>query len=32
MQLPLQITAHAFPLSEAIEAEIREKAAGLDTY
>jgi cold shock CspA family protein len=32
MQLPLQITAHDFPLSEAIEAEIREKAAGLDTY
>ena len=32
MQLPLQITAHDFPLSEAIEAEIREKAAKLDTY
>lgn len=32
MQLPLQITAHAFPLSEALEAEIREKAAKLDTY
>ena len=32
MQLPLQITAHDFPLSEAIEAEIRERAAKLDTY
>jgi len=32
MQLPLQITAHDFPLPETIEAEIREKAAKLDTY
>ncbi|MBI3303295.1 MAG: HPF/RaiA family ribosome-associated protein [Deltaproteobacteria bacterium] len=32
MQLPLQITAHDFPLSEAIEAEIREKAAKLDKH
>ncbi len=27
MQLPRQITAHDFPLSEALEVEIREKAA-----
>ena len=32
MQIPLQITAHDFSLSAAIEAEIREKAAKLDTY
>ncbi len=32
MQLPLQITAHDFPLPEAVEAEIREKAAKLETY
>ncbi len=32
MQLPLQITAPDFPLSEAVEAEIREKAAKLDKY
>jgi cold shock CspA family protein/ribosome-associated translation inhibitor RaiA len=32
MELPLQITAHDFPLSEVVEAEIREKAAKLDTY
>jgi cold shock CspA family protein len=32
MQLPLQITAHDFPLSAAMEAEIRERAARLDTY
>jgi cold shock CspA family protein len=32
MQRPLKITARDFPLSEAVEAEIREKAAALDTY
>ncbi|HXG21699.1 MAG TPA: HPF/RaiA family ribosome-associated protein [Methylomirabilota bacterium] len=32
MELPLQITAHDFALSEALEAEIRERAARLDTY
>lgn len=32
MQVPLQITAHDFPLSEPVEAEIREKAAKLDLY
>ncbi len=32
MQLLLQTTAHDFPLSAAIEAEIRQKAAKLDTY
>jgi cold shock CspA family protein len=32
MELPLQITAPDFPLSEAVEAEIREKAANLDLY
>lgn len=32
MQLPLQITVHDFPLSEALEAEIQEKAAKLATY
>lgn len=32
MQLPLQITADDFPLPATIEAEIREKAAKLDTY
>jgi len=32
MQLPLQITAGDFPLPVTIEAEIREKAAKLDTY
>lgn len=32
MQLPLQIASHAFPLSEALDAEIRERAARLDAY
>ena len=32
MQLRLQITAHDFPLSEAIKVEIREKATKLDMY
>ncbi len=32
MQRPLKITARDFPLSEAVEAEIREKAAALDDY
>lgn len=32
MQIPLQITSHDFTLSEAIETEIREKAAKLETY
>ncbi len=32
MQLPLQITAHDFSLPAGVEAEIREKAAKLDTY
>lgn len=32
MELPLQITAPDFPLSAAVEAEIREKAANLDLY
>jgi ribosomal subunit interface protein len=32
MQLPLQITAHDFHLSEAAEKEIREKAGKLDEY
>jgi cold shock CspA family protein/ribosome-associated translation inhibitor RaiA len=32
MQRPLKITSRDFPLSEAVESEIREKAAALDTY
>ena len=32
MQLPLQITAHDFPLPETVETEIRDKAAKLETY
>ncbi len=32
MQQPLRITARDFPLSAAVEAEIRDKAAGLDRY
>jgi cold shock CspA family protein/ribosome-associated translation inhibitor RaiA len=32
MQRPLKITSRDFALSEVIEAEIRQKAAGLDTY
>ena len=32
MQLPLQITTHDFSLPEGVEAEIRERAAKLDTY
>ncbi len=32
MQRPLTITARDFALSDAFDAEIREKAAGLDTY
>jgi ribosome-associated translation inhibitor RaiA len=32
MQRQLKITSRDFPLSEAVEAEIREKAAALDTY
>jgi cold shock CspA family protein/ribosome-associated translation inhibitor RaiA len=32
MQLPLQITAHDFPLSATIEEDIRERAAKLDIY
>jgi cold shock CspA family protein/ribosome-associated translation inhibitor RaiA len=32
MELPLQITAPDFPLSPAVETEIREKAAKLDAY
>ncbi|MBI3800116.1 MAG: HPF/RaiA family ribosome-associated protein [Deltaproteobacteria bacterium] len=32
MELPLQITTPDFPLSAAVEAEIREKAARLDLY
>jgi cold shock CspA family protein len=32
MQIPLQITAHDFPLSALIEEEIRAKAAKLNTY
>jgi cold shock CspA family protein/ribosome-associated translation inhibitor RaiA len=32
MQRPLRITARDFSLSEAVESEIRNKAAALDTY
>jgi cold shock CspA family protein/ribosome-associated translation inhibitor RaiA len=32
MQVPLQITAHDFPLPAPLEEEIRAKAAKLDTY
>lgn len=32
MELPLQITAHDFTLSESTEADIRERAAKLDSY
>jgi cold shock CspA family protein/ribosome-associated translation inhibitor RaiA len=32
MERPLKITSRDFPLNEAIEAEIREKAAALDNY
>jgi ribosomal subunit interface protein len=32
MEIPLQITAHDFRLNPAIESEIRDKAAKLDTY
>jgi ribosomal subunit interface protein len=32
MEIPLQITAHDFRLTPAIESEIRNKAAKLDTY
>ena len=32
MQRPLKITARDFTLSDAFDAEIREKAAGLDIY
>lgn len=32
MQLPVQITAHDFPLPANLEAEIRDKAAKLDSY
>jgi ribosome-associated translation inhibitor RaiA len=32
MELPLQITSHDLPLTAAIEAEIRERAARLDAY
>ena len=32
MELPLQITSHDFDLSEAVENEIRERAARLDAY
>lgn len=32
MQLPVQITAHDFPLPADLEAEIRDKAAKLDSY
>lgn len=32
MQRPLKITSRDFPLSEPVEAEIREKAAALESY
>jgi cold shock CspA family protein/ribosome-associated translation inhibitor RaiA len=32
MQRPLKITSRDFPLSEALEAEIREKSAALENY
>ena len=32
MQTPLQITAHDLILSEAVETDIREKAAKLERY
>ena len=32
MQRPLKITSRDFPLSEAVEAEIREKSAALENY
>jgi cold shock CspA family protein/ribosome-associated translation inhibitor RaiA len=32
MQRPLKITSRDFPLTDVFEAEIREKAAALDTY
>ena len=32
MQRPLRITSRDFPLSEAVENDIRDKAAALDTY
>lgn len=32
MQRPVQITSRNFPLSEAIEAQIRERAAALEAY
>ncbi|MGO9454008.1 MAG: HPF/RaiA family ribosome-associated protein [Candidatus Binataceae bacterium] len=32
MQRPLKIISRDFPLSEAIETEIRQKAEGLETY
>ena len=32
MQRPLKITSRDFPLSEAVEAEIREKCAALESY
>jgi cold shock CspA family protein/ribosome-associated translation inhibitor RaiA len=32
MQRPLKITSHNFALPDAVETEIREKAAALDTY
>ena len=32
MQRPLKITSRDFPLSEAVETEIREKASALENY